>query len=433
AHGGEASHYVALDTVSGDSVTIMDPGSSRGNTFDDNYNDWTVDWYAIFYATDVPFGGSGSSSSDNSSSVTPANPSSFNVQHEAKWQHGDLPKDKVKYIVLHDTESGTDDAQAIINAWKNNVIASHFIVDKNGTIYQTVPIDKIAHHAGEGTSGANNSFEIVQERDDMVGASSTSDYAMNAWSIGIEMIHEHDGSEYPEAQLNAVDSLIAYLDQELGHTPTIIDHKGWSGSRKQDVDDSFPLEKYKTSRAHSGSANNCVTDGLSTDLGEGNKIDVPAEVPLRWGGTMQQSGISWDDVEYKNYLSGGSRLRWTAGEVYRAWVAAGTKSDKGLATLNGRYLAATSQMFGETGDAVDVVLESGHVIKLVMSDTKGEDAPSVWGHEQNIYSTGGTGISMVEWEGYEGYSSTNPAFPEWTEQKIVYVVNYGSYLSRLNN
>lgn len=187
------------------------------------------------------------------------------------------------------------------------------------------------------------------------------------------------------------------------------------------------------SNSNSNYCGGAPADGLSTDLGEGQRIDVPDPCPLRSGGTMPQSGISWDDVEYPNFLTGGAELTWNAGKVYRAWVNAGQKSDNGLATLNGRYLAATSPMFGDTGDAVDVVLANGKVIQLVITDVKGTDAVSVWGHKQMNYSTGKWGVSMVEWEGYDGYSSKAPKnHSEWTEQIIQYVMNYGSYLDRIS-
>lgn len=65
-HSNSSQHWVAVDSVSTDSVTIFDPGS-EGKTLDDNYSGWVVDSYKVMYATDVPFGttGSTSTSSDN--------------------------------------------------------------------------------------------------------------------------------------------------------------------------------------------------------------------------------------------------------------------------------------------------------------------------------------------------------------------------------
>lgn len=168
--------------------------------------------------------------------------------------HGDLPADKVRYIVMHDTEAGTGSAAAIIRSWirNGNLIASHFVVERDGTVYQAVPTDRIAHHAGWSDYGTDEEFGISAERDDRRGYDGDEDYAMNAWSIGIEIVHEHDEGAYPEEQLDAVDRLVAMIDMEVGHQPTIIDHKEWAKSRKQDCSDDFPLEAYKASRSHRG-------------------------------------------------------------------------------------------------------------------------------------------------------------------------------------
>lgn len=166
------------------------------------------------------------------------------------FRHGPLPADKVRYVVLHDTESGTDDAEAIARSWGDGHIASHFVVAKDGRVVQCVPIDQIAHHAGNADPGSNDRYGISPERDDEVGRTGSGDYAMNAWSIGIEIVHEHDEGAYPEAQLEAVDRLIAAIDQAVGHRPDIIDHKAWAGSRKQDVSDDFPLGAYQRDRRH---------------------------------------------------------------------------------------------------------------------------------------------------------------------------------------
>lgn len=279
-----SQHWVAVNTVNGSQVTIFDP-ARNGTTLDENYESWTVYAYKVMYATDVSFQSNfvGSSPSSN------IDASSFVNMEKDGFQHGDLPSDKVKYIVMHDTESGTDDANAIANAWGDGPVAAHFIVAKDGTIIQTVPINKIAHHAGWAPSGSNSSFGITQERDDMAGANTNGqDYAMNAWSIGIEIVHEHDGSAYPEEQLNAVDSLVSYLDKELGHSPEIIDHKYWTGDSahtktnadgqgKTDVDDSFPLSAYASSRNHTGQSlspnTGSVTSCSSSSSGGGNDLN----------------------------------------------------------------------------------------------------------------------------------------------------------------
>ena len=164
--------------------------------------------------------------------------------------HGPMPSDKVRYIVMHDTEAGTDSATAVAQSWGDGPIAAHFVVGKDGTVVQCVPIDAIAHHAGNADYGQNDAYGIWAERDDEVGRTGSGDYAMNAWSIGIEIVHEHDEGAYAEEQLAALDRLVAAIDAAVGHQPSIIDHKAWAGERKQDVSDDFPMEAYQRRRRH---------------------------------------------------------------------------------------------------------------------------------------------------------------------------------------
>ncbi len=174
------------------------------------------------------------------------------------FDHGPKPAANQKYIVLHDTE-GDGRAENTIDWWASNgnLVASHFIVNKDGSIWQCVPLDRIAHHAGYGDAGHNSYYGIWEDgRDDMRGASPIGswapDYAMNAWSVGIEMVHASGG--YPEAQLEALDKLIAYIDNYYGFESTIIDHKAWrSGNSDTSWQFAGYLANYQRTRTHDGS------------------------------------------------------------------------------------------------------------------------------------------------------------------------------------
>jgi hypothetical protein len=147
--------------------------------------------------------------------------------------HGAKPAQYQKYIVLHDTE-GTGSPQSVINWWDGNGagVAAHFVVGRDGQIWQCVEMDRIAHHAGYGNIGHNAEFGIWEDgRDDMRGTvpigSYCPDYGMNAWSIGIEMVHVGGSGGYPAAQLEALDKLIRYIDAYYGFESAITDHKAW--------------------------------------------------------------------------------------------------------------------------------------------------------------------------------------------------------------
>lgn len=171
--------------------------------------------------------------------------------------HGEKPAEYQKYIVLHDTE-GDGDAQGVIDYWDGNDagIAAHFVVNKDGSIMQCVPLDKIAHHAGFGDTGHNEEYGVEDEsRDDKVGTTEigewASDYGMNSYSIGIEMVHVGGEGDYPEKQLEAVDGLIAYIDAYFGKESKIIDHKAWR-TGNSDTSEEFAdfLENYQDHRTH---------------------------------------------------------------------------------------------------------------------------------------------------------------------------------------
>jgi len=176
--------------------------------------------------------------------------------YRSVFDHGPKNAAQTKYIVLHDTEGGGT-AQSVINYWagNGNRVASHFIVQRDGEIWQCVPMDRIAHHAGYGNKGHNKKFGVTDEsRDDKKGTTWVSsylpDYGMNSYSIGIEMIHQGNQS-YTSAQLKSLDKLIAYIDAYYGKECTIIDHKMWRIGNS-DTSKAFAtyLANYRDHRTH---------------------------------------------------------------------------------------------------------------------------------------------------------------------------------------
>lgn len=179
--------------------------------------------------------------------------------YRPEFNHGVKTAEHQKYIMLHDTESDADPA-SIVNYWASsgNLVAAHFVVGKDGTIVQCVPLDQIAHHAGYGDAGHNALFGVEDEsRDDMLGTvpigSWAPDYGMNSYSIGIEMVHVGGSGDYPAAQLEAVDRLIAYIDAYYGSESQITDHKAWrSGNSDTSAEFAGYLANYQTYRNHLG-------------------------------------------------------------------------------------------------------------------------------------------------------------------------------------
>lgn len=172
--------------------------------------------------------------------------------------HGEKGAEYQKYIVLHDTE-GEGSASGVVDWWDSNgnLVAAHFIINKDGSIVQCAPLDTIIHHAGFGDTGHNELYGVEDEsRDDKKGTKSigswASDYGMNSYSIGIELVHVGGSGDYPEAQLEALDDLIAYIDAYYGFESEIIDHKAWrTGNSDTSKEFAKYLENYQSTRKHS--------------------------------------------------------------------------------------------------------------------------------------------------------------------------------------
>lgn len=239
--GSKQDHYPLSKTITNNTV--------NGKTV---FSDGRHTQYRVIYR----YMNSTSNSNIDSSNlnITKMNHSSFN--------HGTKSRSNQKYIMLHDTEMSVN-AEAVINSWKNtgNGVAAHFVIDRDGTIIQAVDLDTITHHAGWGGPGNfDQKFGVGNNDgkgngDDLVGTSksgyeSYTSYGMNSYSVGIEMCHV-GGENYPEAQLNSLDSLILYIDSYFGFKSTIIDHKDWRPSNSDtDVKFSTYLNNYKVNRHH---------------------------------------------------------------------------------------------------------------------------------------------------------------------------------------
>lgn len=150
-----------------------------------------------------------------------------------QFDHGEKSAEHQRYIMIHDTE-GEGRPEDIVSWWASNgnLVAAHFVIGKDGHIVQCVPLDRIAHHAGYGNTGHNQEFGVAEDgRDDMLGAtpigSEYADYGMNAYSVGIELVHVGGSGDYPQEQLDALDGLIAYIDAYFKKECPIIDHKTW--------------------------------------------------------------------------------------------------------------------------------------------------------------------------------------------------------------
>lgn len=108
-------------------------------------------------------------------------------------------------IMLHHTAGST--ASGAASALNSRGLSAHYVIDKDGTIYQMVGDEKRAYHAGAGSIRGDG-------RD------------VNDRSIGIEIVNLGNGSDkYTEAQYKALEKLLPYLTNEYDiPTKNIVGH-----------------------------------------------------------------------------------------------------------------------------------------------------------------------------------------------------------------
>lgn len=148
--------------------------------------------------------------------ITPAPSPNFNERPTA-----------IDAIIIHYTDMLSAEAALawLINPKSN--VSAHYLIDEEGTIYQMVPEEKRAWHAGK---------SVWQ------GRSNVNDY-----SIGIELAnpgHSHGYRPFPEAQINALITLCLDIKKRWNiPTNRILGHSDIAPERKQDPGHLFPWEK----------------------------------------------------------------------------------------------------------------------------------------------------------------------------------------------
>jgi hypothetical protein len=110
----------------------------------------------------------------------------------ASENFGKRPDDTdIDTVVLHATAGGLVGTLG----WFGNPdsgVSSHYVVAKDGRVFQMVEEKKLAHHAGRSE---------YQDREDF-----------NDFSIGIEIVNKNDGKDpYPPDQFEAMVELMSYL------------------------------------------------------------------------------------------------------------------------------------------------------------------------------------------------------------------------------
>jgi N-acetylmuramoyl-L-alanine amidase len=144
---------------------------------------------------------------------------------------------KIDCVVLHYTDVATlDEAlQILTDPNRESRVSCHYVIDEDGSIYQLVPAEKRAWHAG---------VSSLEGRENV-----------NDFSIGIELQnggyyagYALTGSwpEFPDAQINALKELLNHLMTKFPITiERIVGHEHVAPKLKIDPGPAFPWGKIR--------------------------------------------------------------------------------------------------------------------------------------------------------------------------------------------
>ena len=160
----------------------------------------------------------------------------LNISHRYKSLNFDLRKKKISFLIFHYTETENLAKAIKLLTGKKRKVSCHYIIDKNGEIYNLVDEKKRAWHAGE--SMWKRSKDI------------------NSRSIGIEIVYPGEvlRKKYRKEQIESLIKLSLSLKKKYKIcNQNILGHSDIAPYRKKDPGEKFPwryLSKYKVGLWH---------------------------------------------------------------------------------------------------------------------------------------------------------------------------------------
>ena len=122
--------------------------------------------------------------------------------------------DAIDLVVLHCTElpdlaTARDYGERIHYPDSATGNSGHLYIDRDGSIYQYVPLDRIAHHV-RGHNASSIGIELVNR---------------GRWPQWLDSRHQAMTEAYPDAQIDALIALLAWLRQQLPSLERIAGHE----------------------------------------------------------------------------------------------------------------------------------------------------------------------------------------------------------------
>ena len=146
------------------------------------------------------------------------------IYNKFKSKNYDQRKFDISFVIIHFTETKTLDEALNLLTSSDRKVSSHYLIDKNGEIFNLVGIDKRAWHAGE---------SMWDNYDDI-----------NSRSIGIEIVNSGEviKEDYTAKQINSLSDLLLGLLKDF-NIENILGHSDIAPTRKIDPGVHFPWQK----------------------------------------------------------------------------------------------------------------------------------------------------------------------------------------------
>jgi N-acetylmuramoyl-L-alanine amidase len=235
-------------------------------------------------------------------------------------------------IIIHYTAGISGESSANWLANPTSKVSAHIVIDRSGKIYQIIPFNNLAWHAGESSFGGRKNFNglsIGIELDNAgylqrAGSEYVSEYGRKySPNDVIEAKHRNENFNrfwhtYTEAQVLACQDLCMAL---IGTYPTItqiLGHDEISPGRKQDPGPAFQMDRFRNRILvndresevdeidHQGAAGEVLADKLNIREGPGTNflkvaLPLPKKKPLKIMG--ERNGWYHVKVEVEGWVS----------------------------------------------------------------------------------------------------------------------------------
>lgn len=210
---------------------------------------------------------------------------------------------KPTLLVMHYTASGRSaEADQKHFASRGAQASAHVIVARDGKIYQSVPFNVVAWHAGKSiwrghqVRGSCNSFSIGIEVDNWGVLQKRGDGKFYSWTGEVvpdnEVLHAknklgNDGywQTYTEEQLRALDELTEAILKAYPTITEVVGHEDIAPRRKTDPGPAFPLTRYSNLVGGRGDQSDqpqhrkVIASSLNVRTGAGTNYELIGSIP----------------------------------------------------------------------------------------------------------------------------------------------------------